>query len=199
MLYGLLLNRRPEDVVLGIVRGAVDAVRRFLCEALPCDLIGMNSVLMTRYIGAVADRLLTALGHSRFLARRTPSVGWSWSPCWGGPTSSRSVWANARRRAWWHHPEPGGGQGLPLGRSLLEGWCSACASSLGARYLWMMVPTPSARWVVLHLHRGRRCLIGGPLGWDAVVRFGVSGVQPTHVNSNVWGHPATNTVHPPQR
>merc|ERR1712203_1327963 len=59
MLYGMLQNRLPEDVVHGIVRGAVDVERRFICEALSCDVIGMNSELMEIYIKYVADRLLT--------------------------------------------------------------------------------------------------------------------------------------------
>merc|ERR1711879_962119 len=48
-----------------IIRGSVAVERKFICEALSCDLIGMNSELMTRYIEFVADRLLTALGHSK--------------------------------------------------------------------------------------------------------------------------------------
>merc|ERR1712080_347821 len=58
--------------VHGIVRGAVEAERRFICEALPCDLIGMNSELMTRYIEFVADRLRTALGHSKLFGASNP-------------------------------------------------------------------------------------------------------------------------------
>jgi len=72
MLYGMLQNRLPEDVVHDMVRGAVVAERRFICEALPCDLIGMNSELMTKYIEFVADRLLTALGHSKLFGSANP-------------------------------------------------------------------------------------------------------------------------------
>merc|ERR1712066_268932 len=72
LLYGMLQNRLPEDVVHGIVRGAVDVERKFICEALPCDLIGMNSELMTRYIEFVADRLLTALGHPKLFNASNP-------------------------------------------------------------------------------------------------------------------------------
>ena len=36
--------------------------KEFICEALPCKLIGMNSKLMSQYIEFVADRLLTQLG-----------------------------------------------------------------------------------------------------------------------------------------
>jgi ribonucleoside-diphosphate reductase subunit M2 len=72
MLYGLLQNRLPEDVVHGIIRGAVEVERRFICEALSCDLIGMNSELMTRYIEFVADRLLVALGHTKLFGSSNP-------------------------------------------------------------------------------------------------------------------------------
>ena len=72
LLYGMLKNQLPEDVVHGIVRGAVEAERKFICEALPCDLIGMNSDLMTKYIEFVADRLLTALGHSKLFGASNP-------------------------------------------------------------------------------------------------------------------------------
>merc|ERR1719271_1843562 len=63
--YGMLQHKLPEDVVHEIIRGAVEVERKFICDALSCDLIGMNSELMTRYIEFVADRLLTALGHSK--------------------------------------------------------------------------------------------------------------------------------------
>jgi len=72
LLYGKLQNRLPEDVVHDIVRGAVEVERKFICEALSCDLIGMNNELMTRYIEFVADRLLTALGHSKLFHATNP-------------------------------------------------------------------------------------------------------------------------------
>jgi ribonucleoside-diphosphate reductase subunit M2 len=72
LVYGMLQHQLPEDVVHGIVKGAVEAERKFICEALPCDLIGMNSELMVRYIEFVADRLLTALGHSKLFGASNP-------------------------------------------------------------------------------------------------------------------------------
>merc|ERR1712087_452104 len=72
LLYGMLEHKLPEDVVHGIIRGAVATERKFICEALPCDLIGMNSELMTRYIEFVADRLLTALGHTKLFGSTNP-------------------------------------------------------------------------------------------------------------------------------
>merc|ERR1712018_599427 len=55
-----------------IVRGAVAAERQFICEALPCDLIGMNNDMMTRYIEFVADRLLASLGHPKLFDSANP-------------------------------------------------------------------------------------------------------------------------------
>jgi ribonucleotide reductase beta subunit family protein with ferritin-like domain len=72
LIYSMLQNPLPEDVVHDIIRGAVDAERTFICEALPCDLIGMNSDLMTKYIEFVADRLLTALGHKKLFHATNP-------------------------------------------------------------------------------------------------------------------------------
>merc|ERR1719316_112989 len=71
----MLQNKLPEDVVHNMIRGAVRVEREFICEALSCDLIGMNNELMTQYIEFVADRLLTALGHSK-LFRATNPFDW---------------------------------------------------------------------------------------------------------------------------
>merc|ERR1712154_360231 len=64
LMYRSLQHQLPEDVVHNIIQGAVDVERKFICEALSCDLIGMNSEL-TRYIEFVADRLLASLGHTK--------------------------------------------------------------------------------------------------------------------------------------
>merc|ERR1712110_1231121 len=72
LIYKLMQNRLPEEIVHELVREAVAVERKFICEALPCDLIGMNSELMTRYIEFVADRLLTALGHPKIFGSANP-------------------------------------------------------------------------------------------------------------------------------
>merc|ERR1712137_757311 len=72
LLYGMLQHKLPEDVVHEIIRGAVRVEREFICEALSCDLIGMNNDLMTEYIEFVADRLLVALGHSKLFGSKNP-------------------------------------------------------------------------------------------------------------------------------
>merc|ERR1712012_994412 len=72
LMYGMLQHQLPDDVVHNIVRGAVSAERAFICDALPCDLIGMNRDMMTKYIEFVADRLLTALGHPKIFESSNP-------------------------------------------------------------------------------------------------------------------------------
>jgi len=72
LIYGMLQHKLPDDVVHDIIRSAVEVERRFICEALSCDLIGMNSELMTRYIEFVADRLLAALGHPKLYGASNP-------------------------------------------------------------------------------------------------------------------------------
>lgn len=72
LLYSMLENKLPEDIVQDIIRGAVEVERDFICGALPCDLIGMNKDLMTQYIEFVADRLLCALGHSKIWNSSNP-------------------------------------------------------------------------------------------------------------------------------
>ncbi|KAL5995854.1 hypothetical protein ACLOJK_025926 [Asimina triloba] len=58
------LLQKPLDWqrVHQIVHDAVDIEIEFVCDALPCALIGMNSTLMSQYINFVADRLLDSLG-----------------------------------------------------------------------------------------------------------------------------------------
>merc|ERR1711981_736982 len=68
----MLENRLPDEVVNTLIRGAVDVERKFICEALSCDLIGMNNDLMTKYIEFVADRLLSALGHPKIFNSVNP-------------------------------------------------------------------------------------------------------------------------------
>merc|ERR1711934_1010299 len=68
----MLQRKLPHDVVHDMIRDAVETERAFICDALSCDLIGMNSELMTTYIKFVADRLLVALGHPKIYEVKNP-------------------------------------------------------------------------------------------------------------------------------
>ena len=68
-----LLNKKLDgERLLAIVTEAVAIEREFITEALPVDLIGMNSGLMGEYIEFVADRLLVALGAEKHFAAKNP-------------------------------------------------------------------------------------------------------------------------------
>ena len=58
----MLGNKLSHARVLEIIVEAVAIEQEFVCDALPCDLIGMNGGLMSQYIEFVSDRLLVALG-----------------------------------------------------------------------------------------------------------------------------------------
>jgi len=65
LLYSKL-NKKLEQVrIHEIIKEAVEIESEFICEALPCRLIGMNSELMTQYIKFVADRLCVQLGYKK--------------------------------------------------------------------------------------------------------------------------------------
>ena len=66
LLFSHINNRPSKQAVQDIITEAVAIEQEFLTEALPCALLGMNSNLMKQYIEFVADRLLVALGNSKF-------------------------------------------------------------------------------------------------------------------------------------
>ena len=65
LLYSKLLNRLPEPRVFEIIDSAVNIEMEFVVDALPVELIGMNSTMMCNYIKFCADRLLLALGYQK--------------------------------------------------------------------------------------------------------------------------------------
>jgi ribonucleoside-diphosphate reductase subunit M2 len=65
LLYSKLLNKVDKNRVYEIIKEAVEIETEFICKALPCRLIGMNSELMTQYIRFVADRLVVQLGYTK--------------------------------------------------------------------------------------------------------------------------------------
>nr|GMC51087.1 ribonucleoside-diphosphate reductase small chain A [Ipomoea batatas] len=64
-LCSFVRKKLPWEKVHEIVNEAVEIETNFVCDALPCALIGMNSELMSHYIKFVADHLLVALGYQK--------------------------------------------------------------------------------------------------------------------------------------
>jgi ribonucleoside-diphosphate reductase subunit M2 len=65
LLYSKLKNKISKEKIHTIIKEAVEIEVQFICEALPCSLLGMNSVHMEKYIKFVADRLSVQLGASK--------------------------------------------------------------------------------------------------------------------------------------
>jgi ribonucleoside-diphosphate reductase subunit M2 len=65
LLYSKLVKKMDKSRIHEIIKEAVEIETEFICDALPCKLIGMNSALMTQYIQFVADRLCVQLGYKK--------------------------------------------------------------------------------------------------------------------------------------
>jgi ribonucleotide reductase beta subunit family protein with ferritin-like domain len=72
LLYKHLINKLSQERVNQIISEAVTIEKEFITEALPVELIGMNSRLMSTYIEFVADRLLYALGYPKIYNVQNP-------------------------------------------------------------------------------------------------------------------------------
>lgn len=72
LLYSKLQKKLNKQRVYEIIKEAVEIEKEFICDALPCRLIGMNSDLMTKYIEFVADRLVVQLGYEKIYHSSNP-------------------------------------------------------------------------------------------------------------------------------
>lgn len=72
VVYSHLRRRLSQADAEAIVREAVEVEKAFICDAVPCRLVGMNADLMSQYIEFVADRLLLSLGHSAVYGATNP-------------------------------------------------------------------------------------------------------------------------------
>lgn len=72
IIFRYIENKLEKDIVYSIIKEAVDIEKEFLSTALPCNLIGINCLLMCEYIEYVADRLLMELGYERIYNTDNP-------------------------------------------------------------------------------------------------------------------------------
>ncbi|KAL6762364.1 ribonucleoside-diphosphate reductase small chain [Haematococcus lacustris] len=72
LLYKHLRKKLTKERIRDIIVEAVAIESEFVTDALPVDLIGMNSKLMTKYIEFCADRLLVALGCDKHFLSSNP-------------------------------------------------------------------------------------------------------------------------------
>jgi ribonucleotide reductase beta subunit family protein with ferritin-like domain len=72
LLYEHIKDKPSKEEIEGMFREAVMIEKEFICESLPCSLLGMNSELMSQYIEYVADRLLCQLGYQKVWGTANP-------------------------------------------------------------------------------------------------------------------------------
>lgn len=66
LLYSHLEDQRlSQDIIFEIIKEAVEIEDEFINESIPCNMLGMNSDLMSQYIKFVADRLCSQLGYEK--------------------------------------------------------------------------------------------------------------------------------------
>jgi ribonucleoside-diphosphate reductase subunit M2 len=71
-LFHTLENKVSVETIHQIIKHAVELEKEFICDALPCSLIGMNSKMMSQYIEFVADRLAVQLGAPKIFGAHNP-------------------------------------------------------------------------------------------------------------------------------
>ena len=72
LLYSMIKNKLSYDTIKEIINEAVSIEKEFIIDSIPCEMIGMNSKLMSQYIEFVADRLVVQLGYSKIFNSKNP-------------------------------------------------------------------------------------------------------------------------------
>jgi ribonucleoside-diphosphate reductase subunit M2 len=70
------VNKLSEAEIREIFAEAVAIEKEFIIEALPCNLLGMNSSLMSTYIEYVANRTIKQLGHKPIFPEKPNPFPW---------------------------------------------------------------------------------------------------------------------------
>ena len=71
-LFKKLVKKPSLAKLYEIITEAVEIEKRFICEALPVRLLGMNDKLMSDYIEFIADRLCSQLGINKYYNTSNP-------------------------------------------------------------------------------------------------------------------------------
>jgi len=72
LLYSMIKNRLSQQDVFDLINESVNIEIEFITESIPCNLLGMNALLMEEYIKFVADRLLVQLGYEKLYNAKNP-------------------------------------------------------------------------------------------------------------------------------
>ena len=72
LLYNKLEKKLSKKKIKEIISEAVEIEKEFICDALPCRLIGINSNMMGQYIEFMGDRLAVQLGNEKIYNASNP-------------------------------------------------------------------------------------------------------------------------------
>ena len=72
LLYNKLEKKLQKKKIKEIISEAVEIEKEFICDALPCRLLGMNSNMMGQYIEFMGDRLAVQLGNEKIYNTPNP-------------------------------------------------------------------------------------------------------------------------------
>lgn len=72
LMYNKLEKKLSKKKIQEIITESVEIEKEFICDALPCRLLGMNSTLMAQYIEFVGDRLALQLGIDKIYNSSNP-------------------------------------------------------------------------------------------------------------------------------
>ena len=72
LLYSSIKEKVEESIIHAMFIDAYEIEKEFICDSLPCSLLGMNSDLMSQYIRFVSDRLLLTLGYNKIWNETNP-------------------------------------------------------------------------------------------------------------------------------
>ena len=68
----MIKNKLDYNVIKEMITEAVEIEKEFIIDSIPCNLIGMNSNLMSQYIEFVGDRLVQQLGYEKIYNSKNP-------------------------------------------------------------------------------------------------------------------------------
>lgn len=74
LMYDYVIHRLTVDEAQTMMSEAVDIAKKFIQDALPIRLIGMNESLMGQYLEYVADRLMVYLGYEKLYDSKIPEA-----------------------------------------------------------------------------------------------------------------------------
>ena len=72
LIHSYLNNQCSQKIAHEIIKEAVEIEEEFICESLPCRMLGMNQDLMKQYIHYVADRLSSQFGFEPIYGDENP-------------------------------------------------------------------------------------------------------------------------------